>query len=369
MTRNRLLSLGVLALSVTALAGCSATAAGTEASPTTGTTSETSPSADAGALPADPKPIVFYTSRSEDQVTQTIADFVSLHPQYEGKITYLVVPTQEALERVKAESANPQADFLWGGTRQQLTIGAQDDIFAPLPDAVREAVPADYQDAEGRWVGEQILPEVIFYNKDVLDADAAPKDWSDLVSEKYAGQIGIRDVAASGTMRTIWDALIQTETAKTGSIDGAWKFLTQLDANTVAYPSSADLNPLMQRQQYSVSAWNLQSLLIDINRNGLDFIQPVVPTSGAVYLVDGIAKIADNPAGADVDPFLEFIFSQDVQAGYAEDYFQISTQELQSEPQWLTDLNLHELKLDWDDAIAHEAEWIQYWQDNIKTQK
>lgn len=368
MTKPSLIAAGaILIASTIALTGCGT---GATAEPAASETPAETATAEAGTtVPENPEPIVFYTSRNEEQVTATIDGFVAKYPQYEGKITYLVVPTQEALERVKAESANPQADFLWGGTRQQLTVGAQDDIFAPLPDAVREAVPTDYQDPDGLWVGEQILPEVIYYNKDALDAADAPKDWSDLIDEKYAGKIGIRDVAPSGTIRTIWDGIIQTETKRTGSIDGAWDFLRKLDANTVAYPSSADLNTLLQRQEYVISVWNLQSLLIDKNKNGLDFIEPVVPASGAIYLVDGIAKIKDNPSGTDVDPFLEYIYSQEVQSGFAADYFQIPTITLDAEPQWLTDLGLHELQLDWTDIVKNEAEWIQYWQDNIKTEK
>lgn len=361
MRKKAILTTAFLLSSLLLLTGCAGNSADAE--------SKGGSSASSDGVPEDPEPIVFYTSRNEAQIKKVIADFENLHPQYTGLISYLPVPTQEALERVKAESSNPQADFLWGGTRQQLSQGSANGLFEPLPDSIRKAVPADYQAEDGSWVGEQVLPEVIYYNNQVLSPNQAPTDWSDLVEPAFSGKIGIRDPAPSGTIRTIFDGLIQTEAKRTGSIDGAWDFLKKLDANTVAYPNSADLNVLLQRQQYAVSVWNLQSLLIDKNTNGQDFIEPVVPKSGAIYLIDGIAKIKNSPAGSDVDPFLEYIFSPEVQKSFADDYYQVPTVELDGEPEWLTKLNLHELKLDWDEIVASEAKWIQYWQDNIKTQK
>ena len=63
---------------------------------------------------------------------------------------------------------------------------------------------AKYKDAEGRWFGEILLPEVIMYNNKALTPEQAPKDWDDLLKPEWKDKIIIRDVAASGTMRSIY---------------------------------------------------------------------------------------------------------------------------------------------------------------------
>ena len=58
----------------------------------------------------------------------------------------------------------------------------------------------------------------------------------------------------------------------------------------------------------------------------------------------------------------------EVQTAMAEEYFQIPAIELEEEPQWLVDLGLKEMEVDWDRIAENEEEWISYWASNIKGQ-
>lgn len=49
---------------------------------------------------------------------------------------------------------------------------------------------------------------MMFYNKDLLSADKAPKDWSDLTKEEYKDLIVTRD-SLSSSMRSTVCALIE----------------------------------------------------------------------------------------------------------------------------------------------------------------
>src|SRR5699024_7734513 len=70
---------------------------------------------DGGAVP-----FTIYTARDSDLAEKVVEDFEAAHPEWEGMATILTLGAQEALERVRAESSNPQGDIWWGGTRQQL---------------------------------------------------------------------------------------------------------------------------------------------------------------------------------------------------------------------------------------------------------
>lgn len=310
--------------------------------------------------------LTIYTARDKGLAEAVVADFESANPDYAGKVEILTLGAQEALERIRAEKANPQGDIWWGGTGQQMKQAATDDVLAPAPDAVVEAVPAELRDPDGLWVGEMQLAEVIFYNHDMLSEEEAPKDWDDLVAPEMADKLAIRDVEASGTMRSIYAAMIDRQYDAAGSPEAGYEWLGKLDANTKVYAANpTDLYLRVTRQEAAASAWNLQDVMLQIENQNAPFT-PVVPESGAPMLVDGVAKIKNGPASDAADAFLEFLFSEDAQKKLSETYYQIPSISMSEQPAWLADLDLVEMKVDWDRIGQNESEWIGYWAENIK---
>src|SRR5699024_8529514 len=122
-------------------------------------------------------PFTIYTARDSELAEKVVEDFETAHPEWEGMATILTLGAQEALERVRAESSNPQGDIWWGGTRQQLSQGAADGVLAPAPQEVIDAVPEDYRDPEGLWVGEMLLAELFMINTEMISGDEIPADW------------------------------------------------------------------------------------------------------------------------------------------------------------------------------------------------
>lgn len=53
--------------------------------------------------------------------------FEEAYPQYD--LEALNMGAQEILERVRGEQANPQADFLWGGTEAAFKMAAQERLL------------------------------------------------------------------------------------------------------------------------------------------------------------------------------------------------------------------------------------------------
>lgn len=317
--------------------------------------------AEAGAL-------TIYTARDKGLAESVIAEFEAANPEYAGSVELLTMGAQEALERVRAEKENPQGDIWWGGTIQQMQQGASDDVLAAAPQPVIDAVPEDLRDADGLWVGEMQLAEVIFYNHDMLSEADAPKDWDDLIDPSMQDQIAIRDVQASGTMRSIYSSMIDRKLEETGSVEAGYEWLEKLDANTKVYAANpTDLYLRITRQEAAVTAWNLQDVMLQIDGQDAPYT-PVVPESGAPMLIDGVAKIKNGPSSEGADAFLEFLLSEDTQGRLAEEYFQIPTIELSEEPSWLAEIGLKPMDVNWDRISEEGDEWIEYWAANIKGQ-
>ena len=312
--------------------------------------------------------LTIYTARDKGLATDVVADFEKANPGYAGKVQVLTLGAQEALERIKAEKANPQGDIWWGGTQQQMQQAAAEQVLAAAPKAVVDAVPAAQRDPEGLWVGEMKLAEVIFYNKEMLSADQAPKDWDDLIDPAMKDKIAIRDVLASGTMRSIFASMVDRKFDAAGSPDAGYEWLKKLDANTKVYAANpTDLYLRITRQEAAVTAWNLQDVMLQIQNQKAPYT-PVVPASGAPMLIDGVAKIKNGPSSAGADAFLSFLLSQEEQTKLSEKYFQIPTVTLAKEPAWLADLELKEMKVNWERVNKSEPEWSKYWAEKIKGQ-
>lgn len=310
--------------------------------------------------------LTIYASRPKNIAQGVVDRFEQAYPQYRGKVRMLTMGAAEVAERVRAEKARPQGDVWWGGTSQQFDQGVAADLLTPLPAPVVDRVPAQYRGAGNKWLAEMRMVEVIFYNRSMLDPGAAPKDWNDLVAPAWKKKILVRDVAASGTMRGVYAALISRGAAATGSPEAGYSFLRGLDANTKDYaPNPSDLYLRIQRQEAPVSIWDLQDVLVQ-QKHGAPFA-PVMPASGAPVQLDGVGKIKGGPNGAAADAFASFLLQQDTQQRLADESFQLPTVPLAKQPTWLSALGgLREMKVDWQSVSAHEQQWIDYWSQNIK---
>lgn len=309
--------------------------------------------------------LTIYTSRPEIVAKGVIERFEAARPEYRGKVRMLTMGAAEVLERVRAEKGRPQGDVWWGGTEQQFEQGVDDDLLAPLPPATVARVPQESRGRSDLWLGEMRVAQIILYNHDMMSADQAPKDWDDLIDPKFHDQILIRDVAPSGTMRSVFSALIARSIRSTGSVEAGYKWLRALDANTKDYtPNPSDLYLRIQRQEAPISIWNLQDTLMQ-RKNGAPFT-PVVPATGSPVLLDGVGKIKGAPNGAAADAFVGFLLEEPTQQRLAEESFQIPTVPLANQAEWLSKIGLEEMDVDWSAVSGSEQEWITYWSQNIK---
>lgn len=294
-----------------------------------------------------------------------------LIPMFEEETGYTVqlvtLGAAEVADRIRAEKDNVQADVWWGGTPSLFTPAAAEDLIEPWGDPVLDLVEDEFQFDDDKWVAEMRQLQLIAYNTEMLSADEAPQDWDDLVDPKWRDQILIRDVAASGTMRGIYAAMIAAKYEETGSAEAGYEWLRQLDANTKAYVANPeDLYLRLERQEAPLTLWNHQDILAQAEQGAAFGI--IEPESGSPINMDGVAKVAGAPNPEGAEAFAEFLFSAETQDWLVNNAFQIPTVDIENEPEWLAELELNEFEYDRDLAAEHETEWIDYWSENIKDQ-
>jgi len=312
--------------------------------------------------------LTIYTARDKDEVVRVVDLFTTRFPNYKGSVNTITLGAQAALDRLRAEKSNPQAGFLWGGTLQVLEQAANEGLLAPSTPTSANLIDASRKDPQGRWHAEMLLPEVIIYNHDLLKPEEAPRDWDDLIKPAYRGKIVIRDVMPSGTMRTIFSAMIYRQYGATNSPEPGYEWLKKLDANTAIYtPTPDDMYLKLDRGVGTVTLWNLQDALIQPLKNNRPW-SFVIPASGVPVLLDGVGVVNNPKMMQAAQDFQNFLLEPQLQAQLAKDYYQIPAIRLPDtdKPDWLAKLDIKEMKIDWAVLSQKQTEWMNYWSQNIK---
>jgi iron(III) transport system substrate-binding protein len=172
----------------------------------------------------------------------------------------------------------------------------------------------------------------------------------------------------SGTMRTIFGAMIYRQLAKSGSVEAGYEWLKQLDANTAIYsPTPDDMYLKLDRGVGTVTLWNLQDALIQPMKNNRPW-SFVLPASGVPVLVDGVGVVNNPKSMAAATAFQDFLLEPQLQLQLAKDYYQIPAMQVpdSGRPDWLAKLDIKEMQIDWDVLGQKQTEWMDYWSQNIK---
>jgi iron(III) transport system substrate-binding protein len=280
-------------------------------------------------------------------------------------VQWLDIGSQEILERIRAEAANPQADVWFGAPSEAFNRATRENLLEPYAPTWAAHVPAEARDSAGNWFGTYITPEVIGYNSAVISEAEAPKDWDDVLDPKWRGRILIRDPVASGTMRAIFGAIITRAVSQTGSPDAGYTWLRRLDAQTKEYT----LNPAMlyqklERQEGDLTLWDMPDMAMLQERGTLRY---VIPASGTPLIVDAIAIVRGTDVADAAKKYYEFVTTPEALATAAQRFYRIPARTdipASSLPQWIRDARTKITPMPVDHAKLDE--WMTHWDSHIR---
>ncbi|MEX2110245.1 MAG: extracellular solute-binding protein [Gemmatimonadaceae bacterium] len=313
--------------------------------------------------------LTIYSPHGKDLLKYYEDGFEKANPGID--VQWVDMGSQEVLERIRAEGANPQADVWFGAPAEAFDRATKEKLLEPYTPTWSNQVDAETRETGHHWYGTYLTPEVIGYNSEaVKDADA-PRDWDDVLDPKWKGKVLIRDPIASGTMRAIFGAIMARSMAQTGKPDAGYEWLRKLDVNTREYV----LNPTLLyqklgRQEGVITLWDMPDIATLQQRLGIP-IKYVIPSSGTPLLVDGIAIVRGTERRREAELYYEYVTTPEAMLASADQFLRIPTRKdipPEKLPSWIREAleKIKPMPVDRDLMAAHLDEWMKYWDANIR---
>ena len=301
--------------------------------------------------------LVIYTTHSEEMVG-VIADAFTEETGVEVEFINL---KGELADRVRTEKENPQADIMFGGDAATYMILDAEGCYEATNPTWGADVDDAYKASNGNWYGTYLTPMVLFYNTNLLTAETAPADWSDLVKPEYANMIVTRDSLSSSMGSTI-ASLIQYYT-ENESETSAWDYVKALSENTKNYYNSGSMMyQAVGKDEAAISMAVINDVFTNRDKNEMPF-EIIIPTSGAVVITDCVAAIKNAPHPNAAAAFMEFIGGEECQLLTATEYnrMPVNSSILAECPEWMqTEFSV--LDVDWSVISENKTTWLQTWE-------
>jgi iron(III) transport system substrate-binding protein len=307
--------------------------------------------------------VVVYTPHGKELLRAYEREFEAVNPDVD--IQWIDMGAQQIYDRIRTEKVRPQASIWWGGPNALFDKAAREGLLAPYQPSWSEAIPSSARDAEHLWYGTYVTPEVITFNTRLVSRDEAPKDWDDILDPRWKDRVLIRYPLASGTMRTIFGAMILRQP----TVEEGYIWLARLDINTKSYAADpTQLYLKLAREEGAVTLWNMPDTDLQVRDNGYPFGY-LIPSSGTPVLTEGIALVAGAPSREHAVSFYEYVTSREALVRQARDFHRIPARtdiEPHLLPEWIRSVDIKSIELDWDRLSNEGPAWMQHWDENIK---
>jgi len=311
--------------------------------------------------------VVVYSPHGTDILNEFKQQF---EEEYGITMEFLDMGSQEILDRARSEKNNVQADVWWGAPQVNFNQAADEGLLAEYKPSYADTLDELYHDSDWLWSGTSITPQVIMYNTNEISDEEAPKDWDELLDSKWKDEIIIRYPLASGGMRTIFSAIIYDTYKDTEDPQEGYDWLEKLDANTKEYSA----NPEIMYNQVAkgvgnISVWNMPDTVQLAEEKDYPFDYHLTE-SGTPVITEGIAVFEDAPHPKAAEAFYEFVNTPEAAKLLAEEFYRIPTRDdIDELPDWIeeTQADMIPMDMDWELVEEKQEEWMEYWDNKIKS--
>lgn len=270
--------------------------------------------------------------------------------------------TGEVQAKIEEEKGNPSADVWFGGTTDPYNVLASEGFLEPYKAKnASHLIDKQFEDKDGNWYGiyEGILGFMV--NKDELARLGldAPKDWPDLLDEKYKGLIWLSNYNTAGTAKLVINTMIQ----KYGHDEGI-KYLQDLDKNIQVYTKSGSgPSKNVGTGECVIGIGFLHDAITQIVDNGYENIEIIIPSSGTSFEVGATAifKGAKHPNAAKL--WIEYALTPEcVNLAQTNGSYQFLVLDNATQPKVAYDFGLdpsNVMKYDFEDAKANTKKYVE----------
>jgi len=237
-------------------------------------------------------------------------------------LDFLRVSSQDALARLRAESANPLFDVWFGGTGDPHMIAVREGVTEMyIPSVWDDLIPGLKDVISGEYIPLYAGAIGFVINEQVLGDRPLPKTWRDLANPIYKGLIAMPDPTSSGTAYTTLATLIQIF-----GEEEAFELLEQIHMNIAEYTRSGSApGQLAGRGEVAIA--------VQFMHDGVKFaaqgfpLTVFAPEEGVGYEIGGISLVANGPNRDAAIAFIEWALTPEAQvlAGELGDSYQIQS--------------------------------------------
>lgn len=297
------------------LAGC---AASTASSASSSAASSTAPSSSAAGSSSESSSapaklsgsLVIYSAGPDSLIKKIAAGFTA---ETGIKPDVFNSTTGKILSRVEAEKANPKADVLILASLSSAIGMKQEGLTEPYAGAKNAGrLVSGWTDGAGNYFCYSGSALGIAYNTKLVKTP--PKDWSDLNSAAYKGQLIMPDPTSSGSCMDFVTGYIN----KYG--DKGWSYFQQLKAEgmTVANSNDTALTPVESgSKSLVVSAVDYMTLAAKAKGEPVDI---VYPSSGTVISPRPALILKGAKDTANAQAFIDYLLGDAAQKMVADAY-------------------------------------------------
>lgn len=154
-------------------------------------------------------------------------------------VSFIRLPTGEALARITAEKDSPKADIWLGGTSDAHAKAKADGLTEAYKSPNAKMIKPEYQDKDGYWYGTYLEIMSIGYNEARFKQEfepkgiKAPETLEDLLNPAFKGEIIAPDPRKSGTGLTFISSVLQSQGEEKG-----WDYLLKLKDQVAQFTPS-----------------------------------------------------------------------------------------------------------------------------------
>lgn len=302
------------------------------------------------------KELTLYYSHAADWSDPIIKEF-----QEKTGITVNLVGggTGELIARIKAESANPLGDVLWGGFVDGYAV--VDEYFESYKSTEYDHLIDEAKSPNNTWYGFNIEPMVIIYNPKLVKPEEAPKSWEDLADPKWKGKIAHADPVKSGSSFTAVVNMILSKGKGEEGFAFLKRFVDNLDGKLIG--SSSGTFKGVADGEYSVGITYEQGALKYIE-SGAD-LAVVYPSDGNTLLTTGLAIVKGAKNKENAQKFVDFVLGKEVQSQIGSIYRRPVRTDLPEVAGMKPLSELVKIEYDMDWAIANKDLIMERWKEFV----
>ena len=258
--------------------------------------------------------VIVYTSLDQLYSEPIFKEFekstgIRVKPVYDTE----AAKTTGLVNRLIAESSNPQADVFWNNEIGRTIILKSIGILAPYRSPSAASIPDMYKDPEGYWAGFAARARILICNTDLVPTEEMPRSLAELTAPEWKGQVCIGN-PLFGTTATHVAALFEVL-----GEDSAKSFFKALKQNgVVMVPSNSISRDYVRDGEMKIGFTDTDDANIAIQEGKpVTMIFPDKEGMGTLVIPNTVALIKGARHLREAKLLIDYLLSEEVESKLA----------------------------------------------------